>query len=61
MAAIWRPFSYKAGKLTISRRYDLGTFAAVKPWRVGRELAVQDLPDAKIRLFFETAISNQKN
>ena len=36
------------GKLTISRRYNLGTFAAVKPWRVGRELAVQDLPVAKI-------------
>ena len=37
-----RPFlvSLWMGKLSASRRYDLGTFAAVKPWRVGRELAV---------------------
>ena len=40
MAAQGDHFSYEAGKLTTSRRYDLGTFAAVKPWRVGRELAV---------------------
>jgi len=33
-------FSYEAGKLTTSRRYNRRTFAAVKPWRVGRELAV---------------------
>ena len=48
------------GKRSTSRRYDLRTFAAVKPWRVGRELAVQDLPGTKIQLFFETAIANQK-
>ena len=34
----WSPCGM--GKLSASRRYDLGTFAAVKPWRVGRELAV---------------------
>jgi len=44
------------GKRSASRRYDLFTFAAVKPWRVGRELAVQDLPDAKVMLLSETAI-----
>lgn len=49
------------GKRSISRRYNLGTFAAVKPWRVGRELAVQDLPDAKVHLFFVSAILFQKN
>ena len=52
---------YEVGKLTISRRYDLGTFAAVKPWRVGRELAVQDLPGTKVQLFFVSAILIQKN
>ncbi len=61
MVAVWRPFLYGMGKLTASRRYDLGTFAAVKPWRVGRELAVQDLPAAKLLLLSETAILFSKN
>ena len=39
-AARRRPFLYEAGKLTTSRRYNRRTFAAVKPWRVRRELAV---------------------
>ena len=30
----------QVGKRSISRRYDLTTFAAVKPWRIRRELAV---------------------
>lgn len=30
----------RMGKLTASRRYNRRTFAAVKPWRVRRELAV---------------------
>ncbi len=33
-------FLYRMGKLTASRRYNRRTFAAVKPWRVRRELAV---------------------
>lgn len=33
------PF-YGEGKLATSRRYNLPTFAAVKPWRIRRELAV---------------------
>ncbi len=61
MVAVWRPFLYRMGKLTASRRYNLGTFAAVKPWRVGRELAVQDLPAAKLLLLSETAILFSKN
>ena len=31
---------YELGKRSASRRYNRRTFAAVKPWRVGRELAV---------------------
>ncbi len=34
------PHFYGMGKLTASRRYNRRTFAAVKPWRVRRELAV---------------------
>ena len=30
----------KKGKLTISRRYNLRTLAAIKPWGIPRELAV---------------------
>ena len=34
----------RVGKLTISRRYNQLTFAAIKPWRIRKELAVWDLP-----------------
>ena len=38
MSALW------VGKQSASRRYNRTTFAAVKPWRINQELAVQDLP-----------------
>jgi len=42
------------GKLPVSRRYDLRTLAAVRPWGVPRELAVQDLPGCKGKHFSVT-------
>ena len=34
----------RVGKLTASRCYNQPTFAAITPWRIQRELAVQHLP-----------------
>ncbi|MDR0896143.1 MAG: hypothetical protein LBN06_12760 [Prevotellaceae bacterium] len=33
----------RVGKLTLSHRYNLLTFAAVKPWRIYRELVDKGL------------------
>ena len=52
---------YGVGKRSASRRYNQFTFAAVRPWRIHQELAVQDLPVlkhlhvAKVRIFFHFA------
>jgi len=42
----------KKGQATYITPLQPNTFAAFPPWRIQRELVVQDLPGAKIQSFF---------